>query len=151
MTTEPRYGKLTQSQLDAFLSRPLIARLATAAPSKDDPSLFQPHNTPVWFLWDGTSVYISGFTSTRKIKEVRRNPYIAVLIDVADAIDGISAVLMEGCCEWIQKPEFVAQMSLRIYTRYMGEDGAQAPEPQSWLTDPENSIVKLTPARIYTW
>jgi general stress protein 26 len=151
MTEEIRYGKLNQAQLDDFLSRPILARLATSAPSKEDPSLYQPHNTPVWFLWDGTSLYISAFTSTRKVKEVRGNPYIAVLVDVAEAIDGVSAVLMEGQCEWIQEPGIVQEMSRRIYTHYMGEEGVRAPDPQSWIVDPENSIIKLTPARVYTW
>jgi nitroimidazol reductase NimA-like FMN-containing flavoprotein (pyridoxamine 5'-phosphate oxidase superfamily) len=151
MTEEIRYGKLTKTQLDDFLNHPTLARLATAVPSREDPSLFQPHNTPVWFRWDGTSLYISAFTSTRKVKEVRRNPYIAVLVDVEKAVSGVSAVLMEGKCEWIQEPRLVQELSRQIYTRYMGEDGVQAPEPQSWLVDPENSIIRLKPARIYTW
>ncbi len=151
MTDEIRYGKLTQTQLDDFLSRPILARLATAAPSKEDPCLYQPHNTPVWFHWDGTSLYISAFTSTRKVKEVRHNPFIAVLVDVEEAIDGVSAVLMEGHCEWIQEVDIVQEMSRRIYTHYMGEEGVQAKDPQSWIVDPENSIIKLTPARVYTW
>ncbi|HEY3343427.1 MAG TPA: pyridoxamine 5'-phosphate oxidase family protein [Anaerolineaceae bacterium] len=151
MTDEIRYGKLTQDQLDTFLSRPILARLATAVPSKEDPRLFQPHNTPVWFLWDGISLCISAFTSTRKVKEVRQNAYIAVLVDVEKAIDGVRAVLMEGQCEWILEPGIVQEMSRRIYTLYLGEDGVQAEDPQSWIVDPENSIIKLTPSRIYTW
>ncbi len=151
MTQEKQYGKLTQTQLNAFLDHPILARLSTAVRSKEDGKYFQPHTTPVWFLWDGASLYISAFTSTRKVKEVRRNPYIAVLIDVADAIDGVTAVLMEGKSEWITEPPFVQEMSRRIYTRYMGEEGVLAPSPQSWIIDPENSIIKLTPQNVYTW
>jgi hypothetical protein len=32
----------------------------------------------------------------------------------------------------------------------MGE-GANEPAPLSWVVDPENSLIKLTPASIYTW
>ncbi len=151
MTDEIRYGKLTKAQLDAFLDHAILARLSTAVRSKENPDFFQPHTTPVWFLWDGESLYISAFTSTRKVKEVRRNPYIAVLIDVAEAIDGVSAVLMEGKSDWISEPTIVQEMSRAIYTRYMGEEGVLAPDPQSWIIDPENSIIKLTPQHIYTW
>ncbi len=151
MTEEIRYGKLTQNQLDSFLSRPILARLATAARSKEDPVNFQPHVIPVWFLWDGENLYISAFTSTRTVKEVRRNPYIAVLIDAIEAIDGVSAVLMEGKSEWISEPDFVQEMSRAIYTRYMGPEGVLAPDPQSWIIDPENSIIKLSPQQVYTW
>jgi nitroimidazol reductase NimA-like FMN-containing flavoprotein (pyridoxamine 5'-phosphate oxidase superfamily) len=144
-------GKLTKAQVDAFLSQPILARLSTAVPSKDDPSLFQPHTTPVWFLWDGDCLYISAFASTRKVKEVRRNAHIAVLIDVENAVDGVTAVLMEGKCEWTQEPALVQEMSRKIYTRYMGEDGVLAKDPQSWIVDPENSIICLKPEKIYSW
>lgn len=151
MTEQALYGKLTKTQLDAFLEHPNLARLSTAVPSKDDPRYFQPHTTPVWFLWDGSSLYISAFTSTRKVKEVRRNPYIAVLVDLAEAADGVTAVLMEGKAAWITDPATVQEMSRAIYTHYMGPEGVLASNPQSWIVDPENSIIKLTPQKVFTW
>jgi general stress protein 26 len=151
MTDETYVSKLTKDQLDGFLSQAILARLSTAVPAKDDPSLFQPHTTPVWFLWDGDCLYISAFTSTRKVKEVRQNRHIAVLVDVEKAADGVTAVLMEGKCEWIQDRPVVQEMSRRIYTRYMGQDGVLAEEPQSWIVDPENSIICLKPQKIYSW
>jgi nitroimidazol reductase NimA-like FMN-containing flavoprotein (pyridoxamine 5'-phosphate oxidase superfamily) len=144
-------GKMTKTQIDAFLEKPMMARLATAVPSKQDPTLFQPHNVPVWFYWDGENLYISAFQSTRKVKEVLRNPYIAVLIDVNDAIEGVTAVLFEGKAELITAPSRVTELSRIIYTRYMGEDGVLAEAPQSWMVDPENSIIRLTPKRLLTW
>ncbi len=151
MTEKIITGKLNEAQLNAFLQNVLLARLATAVPSKENASHFQPHNVPVWYFWDGQSLFISAFQSTRKLKEVRRNPYISVLIDVMDAIDGATAVLLEGKSELILEPETVQEMSRIIYTRYMGEEGVKAEAPQSWIIDPENAIIRLTPARIYTW
>ena len=150
MKQEMVQGKLENPKIEKFLENALLARLATAVPSKEDPSMFQPHNTPVWFLWDGESLFISAFTSTRKVKEVRRNPYIAVLIDVEKTIDGIQAVLMEGKCDWIPQSPQTQEISRAIYVRYMGE-GANDPAPRSWVVDPENSLIKLTPQNIYSW
>jgi general stress protein 26 len=151
MTEEIKYGKLTKLQLDAFLENPLLARLATAAPSKENPAFPQPHNTPVWFHWDGQSLLISAFQSTRKVKEVKRSPYISVLIDTDKPIDGVTAVLMEGKSDLILEPEAVQELSRVIYTKYMGPEGVLAPDPQSWIIDPENSIIRLSPANVYTW
>jgi nitroimidazol reductase NimA-like FMN-containing flavoprotein (pyridoxamine 5'-phosphate oxidase superfamily) len=151
MTEEIMIGKHTKTQVDAFLEHALLARLSTAVPSKEDPRFAQPHTTAVWFVWEDSSLYISVFQSTRKAKEVKRNPYIAVLIDVAEAIGEVSAVLLEGKCELILDPTSVQEMSRRIYTKYMGEEGVLAPDPQSWIIDPENSIIRLTPKNIYTW
>jgi general stress protein 26 len=150
MTELIRYGKLTKNQLEAFLCRPLLARLATAVPVKGNPGLFQPHNVPVWFEWDGEALYISAFQSTRKAKEVKRNPYIAVLIDVMESIDGVSAVLMEGKSVWIDDPELVQKWSRSVYAKYY-PGGVLDAAAESWVVDPENSIIKLIPTKIYTW
>jgi general stress protein 26 len=151
MTEEIMYGKLTKAQLDAFLDNAILARLSTAVPSKEDPRFFQPHTTPVWFLWNGESLFISAFSSTRKVKEVRRNPYIAVLIDSAESLEGVTAILMEGKSDWITDAQVVQEMSREIYTRYMGPEGVLATAPQSWIVDPENSIIRLTPTKVFTW
>ena len=145
------HGKLTLEQIADFLSHPLLARIATAVPSRADPAQFQPHVVPVWFEWDGESLWISAFQSTRKVKEVKRNPYVSILIDINKPIDGMQAILLEGKSELVLDPAVVQDKSRRIYTHYMGEEGVKAEAPQSWIVDPENSIIKLTPRHIYTW
>jgi len=64
----------------------------------------------------------------------------------------LQAVLLEGAAELIATPAaLVAEMSERIYTKYMGPEGVLAPEPQSWKQDPENRLIRLTPERRMTW
>ena len=48
-------------------------------------------------------------------------------------------------------PELVREMSLRIYTHYMGEEGVKASEPQSWAVDPENRLLRLKPQKVFVW
>ena len=132
--------------IEALLDEPVLARLATS-----NGKTGQLHVVPVWFLWDGVSVWISAFTSTRKVKDLLSNAKCAVLIEPKET-DGLQAVLFEGGVDVIDQPRhLVCDMSLRIYTRYMGSDGVQAPEPQSWAVDPENRLVRLTPKHIYAW
>jgi hypothetical protein len=70
---------------------------------------------------------------------------------VTEAIDGVTAVLFEGKCDLIFEPEAVAELSRIIYTRYMGEEGVKDPAPQSWIVDPENAILRLSPKKLLTW
>ena len=64
----------------------------------------------------------------------------------------IQAVLFEGEAEVITKPrKLVEDMSARIYLRYLGEEGVKAADPQSWIHDAENLVVRLTPQRVFTW
>ncbi len=132
--------------IEALLAEPVLARLSTANAKN-----CQPHVVPVWFLWDGVSLWISAFSSTRKVRDLVTNPRGAVLIEPQEP-DKLSAVLFEGKADMIEQPRsLVCDISLRIYTRYMGIEGVQAPEPQSWAVDPENRLIRLTPEHVYAW
>lgn len=137
-----------EQPMQALLAEPVLARLATA-----DPQTLQPHVVPVWFLWDGDSLWISAFISTRKVKDLLKNPRCAVLIEPAQPQGSpLQAVLLEGAAELISQPQaLVMQMSEKIYTKYLGVEGVQAADPQSWMRDPENRLVRLTPARKIAW
>ena len=133
---------------EGLLSQPVLARIATA-----NPETGQPHVVPLWYLWDGASIWISGFRSTRKFRELLTNPRCALLVEPADPkASKIQAVLFEGEAEVIASPrQMVEEMSTRIYLRYLGEEGVKAADPQSWIHDAENLVVRLTPQRVYTW
>jgi general stress protein 26 len=133
--------------IEEVLSEAVLARLATT-----DPKTLQPHVVPVWFMWDGTSVWISSFISTRKIRELKHNPQGAVLIESKREGGKLTAVLLEGTVELVTEPRpLVSEIASRIYVRYLGVEGMQEAEPQSWLHDPENLLIKLTPKRIISW
>ena len=134
-------------QIEAVLAEPVLARLATT-----NPKTLQPHVVPVWFMWDGEYIWISSFVSTRKIHELKINPRGAVLIESKQESSQLTAVLLEGDVELVSQPrQLVSEIASRIYVRYLGEKGMLEPEPQSWLVDPENLLIKLTPKRIISW
>ena len=134
-----------QVKRDAFLAEPLLARLATA--SADG----QPHVVPVWFLWDGERIWISSYSSTRKIRELRANPRCSVVIDVQEPRHGLTAVLIEGDAELYGAGQFAREMATRIYTRYLGPDGVLAADPQEWIHADEQTIIGVTPRLIKQW
>lgn len=133
--------------IEAVLAEPVLARLATT-----NPKTMQPHVVPVWFAWDGENVWISSFVSTRKIRELRINPRGAVLIESKQEGGKLTAVLLEGQVELVTQPrQLVSEIANSIYIRYLGLEGVKEAEPQSWLNDPENLLIKLTPERIISW
>jgi len=135
-----------KAAIDVFLAEPLIARLATVD------SGGQPHVVPVWYGWDGESLWISSFISTRKMGDLRHNPRISVAIDIAYGDNQNKAVIFEGAAAVISEPrDLVASQSEWIYKRYLGEQGVLAQSPQSWIVDPENRLIKLTPDRVVAW
>jgi PPOX class probable F420-dependent enzyme len=140
-------AEITQKAwVKALLNEPVLARIGTC-----NPRTMQPHVVPVWFEWDGECLWVSAFSSTRKVKDLHKNPMISVLIDVDRPGETARAVLLEGRAELITDPATVQQMATRLYTRYMGPEGVLAADPQSWIVDPENTMIKLTPTRAFAW
>jgi nitroimidazol reductase NimA-like FMN-containing flavoprotein (pyridoxamine 5'-phosphate oxidase superfamily) len=116
-----------------------------------DPHTLQPHVVPVWYGWDGENLWISAFRSTRKVRELVKNPLISVVIDV-DQGEGIRAVLLEGKAELFTEPrERMEELTAWIYERYLGPEGVKAADPQSWIKDPEALLIKLKPTRVKSW
>ncbi|MEL7645400.1 MAG: pyridoxamine 5'-phosphate oxidase family protein [Anaerolineaceae bacterium] len=132
--------------INTFLVQPLIARIATADKSG------QPHVVPVWFAWDGSALWISAFSSTRKIKDLQENPLISVAIDETRADDSTRAVILEGKAELMREPvEFLKRQFTWIYARYVGEEHVSEAKYQEWIDDPENTLIKLVPSKLFTW
>ena len=132
--------------IDTFLEEPLLARLATADRGG------QPHVIPVWYGWDGESMWVSSYSNTRKVSDLEENPKIAIVIDIAGEKIDTKAVILEGQAELVKEPpEFLRKQIIWIYKRYLGEEGVLDKDPQEWITDPHNMLIKLTPEKVITW
>ena len=133
-----------KAEMDAVLAQAVNASLATA-----NPATLQPHVVPVWFWWDGERIWISAFSSTRKVKELLLNRRCAVLVEPLPGTSTLRGVLLEGAAELLAEDRAeVARLSEIIYARYMPPEELAGPEPQSWMVDPENTIVCLEPERL---
>lgn len=136
---------LTEAEIDAFLARPLIARLATLGP--DGPQV-----TPVWYEWDGTHLQMVIGRRSRKFRNLSADARIAVTVD--ETLGGLrfKAVIMEGEAELIDTPQdWARSVAERIYTRYLGPESVRLPIPQAMLNHDEHVVIRLRPQRVITW
>jgi nitroimidazol reductase NimA-like FMN-containing flavoprotein (pyridoxamine 5'-phosphate oxidase superfamily) len=131
--------------METYLAETLLAHVATA-----NPKTLQPHVVPVWYLWDGDCLWIHAYSKLRKSRELAANPRCAVAISSERGGLPFAAVMMEGEAELVYEPrQFVHDQAEKIYRRYMKPEEIQAPDPQSWLGDPEIGLIKLIPKQIY--
>ena len=135
-----------KKEVKTFLQQAHIARMATV-----DPGTLQPHVVPVWYEWDGETLWISSFRSTRKVKEIQKNSQISVVVDSDSPGEPARAVFFDGQAELISDAKEGLIRGGSIYTRYLGIEGALGAEPQSWLHDPEHLLIALKPRKIYAW
>jgi nitroimidazol reductase NimA-like FMN-containing flavoprotein (pyridoxamine 5'-phosphate oxidase superfamily) len=139
---DPR--NLSIEEIDKILSHAILGRVATSADN-------QPHVVPVWFIWDGDSLWFESSTKAKKTKNLMKNPNCMVTVD--DTFGGLRfwAILLKGKAELFREPDdFVRDMVTRIYTKYLGEEGVLAPQPQEMIFA-EHVLVKLKPSNIITW
>lgn len=129
-----------------FLAGAHLARLATC-----NPVTLQPHVVPVWYEWDGDSIWISSFRSTRKVREIEVNSRVSLVIDAPGEDGPAPGVVFEGQAELITDPALGVERGASIYRRYLGPQGVLETEPQSWLHDPEHLLIRIVPQRAYAW
>jgi general stress protein 26 len=83
---------MTPDERNAFLGTARTCRIATI--SHDGP-----HATPVWFVWDGAALWIVSLCSSRRWRELQRDPRVAVTIDEGRAFEELHGVTMRGIVE----------------------------------------------------
>jgi nitroimidazol reductase NimA-like FMN-containing flavoprotein (pyridoxamine 5'-phosphate oxidase superfamily) len=61
---------MSKEEIDAFLSVSRMARMATVSNRK-------PHLVSVWYYYDGTNTLVTATKGTKRIKNVKDNPYVS--------------------------------------------------------------------------
>jgi nitroimidazol reductase NimA-like FMN-containing flavoprotein (pyridoxamine 5'-phosphate oxidase superfamily) len=130
--------------MDQFLARPLLARLAT---SEGD----RPRVLPMWFWWDGTSVWMETSPTFANFRILQRNPHAALTVD--EALSGLAmrAVVMRGRVEIIETPlEQVMVTVRRIHDRYLSPE-ERSSDAGAAIQLGSHVLLRFIPERTLTW
>jgi PPOX class probable F420-dependent enzyme len=122
----------------AFLEQPLSAVVGT---HRRDGTTVQ---SVVWYVPDGDTLWFSTAPESAKVRQLRRDPRISVLVLSAD---GGTYVAIEGTATI--SVDVGADDRLALYRRYRG-DAAEAAIAARPLPGP-NARVRVTPTRVYAY
>ena len=134
---------MTSEELDVFLGSERTCRVATAAPDG-------PHLTPLWFVWDGNSLWLYSITRSKRWSDLTRDPRVAVLVDTGHDYNELRGAELRGRVEVVGEvprtgrpdPELAAPEQL-FARKYGGAETMVHDERHAWL--------RLTPERIISW
>jgi hypothetical protein len=132
----------TPFDVDAFLARPLVARVATNGPTV----------RPVWYLWEEQAFWVLTGPWTKLVTRVRTDPGLALIVDECDVVTGVvRQVIVRGRGELLP---FDVPRGRRKLVRYLGADESRWDErfrrylyddPGSrgtaWLRIPATSMI----------
>ena len=134
---------MTPVELEGFLASERTCRVATAGPDG-------PHLTALWFVWDGTSVWLYSIIASKRWSDLKRDPRVAVLVDTGHAYDELRGAELRGRVEVIgevprtgQPDDELAVPEQLFAHKYLGSDTMIHDERHAWL--------RLTPERVVSW
>jgi PPOX class probable F420-dependent enzyme len=120
---------------DAFLRSNEICRLATA--SKDG----RPQVTPVMYVLDGTGFVVAVDYGTKKLKNVKENPNVALVVD---RLRPTKAVTVRGMCEVHERGDEYRRLLNLLMTRF------DFYRKNPW-GEGESPIFRITPNKVVSW
>jgi nitroimidazol reductase NimA-like FMN-containing flavoprotein (pyridoxamine 5'-phosphate oxidase superfamily) len=126
--------------IETVLNKPLMAHLSTVEKG-------EPRDSPVWFIWEDSNLWIFGTNEDSFIKRLEAEPRCASgIVD----FDLQSGTLKHVGIRGIAQIESINQERLRRFvSKYLG---ANAEQWNKWfvthIVDPLNVMVKITPKSI---
>jgi hypothetical protein len=135
---------MTPEERDAFLSEQRTSRVATA--SQDG----RPHVSPLWFVWDGSALWLYSIVRSQRWTDLERNPRCAVVVDAGVHYGELRGVEFAGDVERVGEiprtgepnPE-LESVERAFARRYWDADQLELDGRHAWL--------RLRPEREYTW
>jgi hypothetical protein len=140
---EQRRGRriaMDQAELSEFLAGQRTCRVATAGPHG-------PHLTPLWYVWDGTALWLTSLVRSQRWADIERDPAVAVLIDAGEEYGELRGVELLGAVEIVGE------------VPRTGAPRADLAEPERLFAakygamhhDGRHAWLRLTPGKITSW
>jgi nitroimidazol reductase NimA-like FMN-containing flavoprotein (pyridoxamine 5'-phosphate oxidase superfamily) len=146
VTTQRRGRKImmTPAELDEFLATQRTCRVATV--SADG----APHVSALWYVWDGTSLWLYSVVRSTRWADLRRDRRIAVVVDTGEEYEQLRGAELSGTAEFVGE------------TPRTGELCAELDVPEMLFArknfgleemphDGRHAWIRLTPTKIVSW
>ena len=135
---------MSPEEVDAFLRSEHTCRVATVGAGG------RPHVAPLWFVWDGSALWLNSLVRSQRWADLIRDPRVAVVVDAGTEYAQLRGVEILGTAEVVgdvprgpgedphlEEPE-------RLYARkYRGEDTFVADGRHAWL--------RIRPEKVTSW
>jgi PPOX class probable F420-dependent enzyme len=143
---EQRRGRriaMSPEELDKFLAEERTCRVATVGADG------RPHNTPLWFVWDGQGLWLNSIVKSQRWTDVTRRPQVSVVVDAGDGYDELRGVEIIGQLERVGEaprsstPDAQLEGPERLFgAKYIGG---------TFQPDGRHAWLRLSPEKIVSW
>ena len=134
---------MTTAELDDFLAGQRTCRVATVGARG-------PHLTPLWYVWDGTALWLTSVVASQRWADLQRDPRVAVLVDTGEDYGELRGAELRGSVEVVgevprtgTQDERLAGPERLFARKYAGGDFMDHDGRHAWL--------RLVPDTITRW
>lgn len=132
---------MTQKELEEFLSKPILARIATVGKN------CTPYIAPVWFIYEDGAIIISTRKDSTKTRNIKNNPAVAIAIDTTDGESLNRGAIFRGKAELVEKDTL--EIVKKSCKKYLGS--LDHPIAKQLLQVKEAIVIKLKPQKTISW
>jgi len=142
---------MTPEEVRAFLEGGLTLQVASL--HRDG----RPHLVPMWYVVEDDRVVFRSFGRSQKIRNLRRDPRLTVLVERGETYAELQGVMIEGRALLIDNPAYV----LSVYGKLAAKYAMAGPEPRELSPEElsaafgrhaaKNIAVVVEPTRIASW
>jgi hypothetical protein len=134
---------MSPDEIDAFLAEERTCRVASVGTDG------QPHNKPLWFVWDGSALWLNSIVRSQRWTDLERNPRVSVVVDTGHDYDELRGVELLGAVEVVGAVPRTAAPDPPLETpeRLFGEKYAGG----VFVADGRHAWLRLTPGKIVSW
>jgi hypothetical protein len=143
---EQRRGRriaMSAVELNDFLIEERTCRVATVGADG------RPHNTPLWFVWDGQALWLNSIVKSQRWTDIGRQPRVSVIVDAGQDFGELRGAELIGELEPVgdvprtSAPDAELEEPERLFgAKYAG--GVFHPDGRhAWL--------RLSPEKVVSW
>jgi PPOX class probable F420-dependent enzyme len=110
-----------------------------------------PHLTTLWFAVVGGEIAFETFAKSQKLKNLERDPRIAVLLEDGSAYEELRGVSITGRAELRRDPGLLRRVAAEIIRRNRPEVPEEALQQAAARMAAKRVAVVVKPEKIMTW
>ena len=110
-----------------------------------------PHPVPMWYaVEDDGAIVMSTYTKSQKIRNLRRDPRVSLLLEDGTAYAELRGILMYGVAELVEDVERVADILMAVSSRQGGAELGDL-RPQLRQSAEKRTGIRVRPDKIVSW
>ena len=134
---------MERSELDTFLSEQRMCRLGSIGADGG------PHVSPLWFVWDGSALWLHSVVKSQRWTNLARDPRVSVAVDAGEGYFELRGAELLGRVEAVgEVPRGdVPDPELAEPERLWGDKYSGG----TFLSDGKHAWLRLVPDKIVSW